>query len=154
MTSKSMTVIAAVTVIAVMSFWAGLRFQEAHYKDVCLDLGGGENPGQYPICVVEQQHAALWLGPIRITQDDVVEFELQHGADGQSQLRLELTPEIASPLTAFTEQSIGQNLEIRIGGQMISSVHIVDAVQGTNFILALSEAQAGKLAMLLTKNTL
>jgi len=139
--------------IAVMSFWVGLQFQKAQYKDVCLDLGGAENPGQYPICVVEQQHAALWLGPIRITQDDVVEFELQHGADGQSQLRLELTPEIASPLTAFTEQSIGQNLEIRIGGQMINSVHIVDAVQGTNFILALSEAQAGKLAMLLTKNT-
>jgi len=64
-----------------------------------------------------------------------------------------LTPEIANLLTVFTEQSIGQNLEIRIGGQMINSVHIVDAVQGTNFILALSEAQAEKLAILFTQNT-
>jgi len=25
-----------------------------HYKDVCLDMGGGMNPGGYPICVIER----------------------------------------------------------------------------------------------------
>ena len=148
-----MTVVAAVIVIAAMSFWAGLQFQKAQYDDVCLDLGGGQNPGQYPICVVEQQNAALWLGPIRVTQNDVVELEIQRGEDGQSQVRLELTPEIASPLTAFTEQSIGKNLDIRIGGQLVNSVRIADAIQGTSFILALSEAQAEKLKILLSPDT-
>ncbi len=153
MTRNNMMVIAAVTLAAAMSFWAGSEFRKAQYDDVCLDLGGGRNPGQYPICVVEQQNAALWLGPIRVTQNDVVELDLQRGENGQSQIRLELTPEIASPLTAFTEQSIGQKLDIRIGGQLVNSVHIADAIQGTNFILALSKTQAEKLEKLLTRNT-
>jgi preprotein translocase subunit SecD len=153
MTKKNLLIVAAVIVIAAMSFWAGLQFQKAQYDEVCLDLGGGRNPGQYPICVVEQQNAALWLGPIRVTQNDVVELDLQRGEDGQSQIRLELTPEIASPLAAFTEQSIGQKLDIRIGGQLVNSVQVAGAIQGASFILALSDAQAEKLKLLLTRNT-
>ena len=124
MTKNYLLIVAAVIVIAAISFWAGLNFQKAQYNDVCLDLGGGQNPGQHPICVVEQQNAALWLGPIRVTQNDVVELEIQRGEDGQSQVRLELTPEIASPLAVFTEQSIGKNMDIRIGGQLVNSVQI------------------------------
>lgn len=153
MTRNNMTVIAAVTLAAAMSFWAGSEFRKAQYDDVCLDLGGGRNPGQYPICVVEHQNAALWLGPIRITQNDVIELEIQRGEDGQSLVRLELTPEIASPLAAFTEQSIGKNMDIRIGGQLVNSVQIAGAIQGTSFILALSDGQAEKLKTLLARNT-
>ena len=152
MTKNYLLIVAAVVVIAAMSFWAGLNFQKAQYNDVCLDLGGGQNPGQHPICVVEQQNAALWLGPIRVTQNDVVELDLQRGEDGQSQIRLELTPEIASPLAAFTEQSIGKNMDIRIGGQLVNSVQIAGAIQGGNFILALSDAQAETLKLLLDRN--
>ena len=25
-----------------------------YYTDVCLDLGGGKNPGNYPVCVIEK----------------------------------------------------------------------------------------------------
>ena len=148
-----MTVIAGIIVAVVLSFWAGSEFRQAQIDDLCLDLGGGRNPGEYPICVVEVQNTALWLGPIRVMRKDVVEFELQRGVDGQSQVRLVLTPEIASPLTAFTKQSIGQNMDIRIGGQLANSVRISDAVQGTSFILALSEAQAEKLKILLSRDT-
>ena len=153
MTKKNLLIVAAAIVIGSMSFWAGLNFQKAQYNDVCLDLGGGRNPGQRPICVVEQQNAALWLGPIRITQNDVIELEIQRGEDGQSMVRLELTPEIASPLAAFTEQSIGKNMDIRIGGQLVNSVQIAGAIQGTSFILALSDGQAEKLKTLLARNT-
>lgn len=153
MTKKNLLIFAAAIVIGSMSFWAGLNFQKAQYNDVCLDLGGGRNPGQHPICVVEQQNAALWLGPIRITQNDVIELEIQRGEDGQSLVRLELTPEIASPLAAFTEQSIGKNMDIRIGGQLVNSVQMAGAIQGTSFILALSDGQAEKLKTLLARNT-
>lgn len=152
MTKNNLLIVAAVIVIAAISFWAGLNFQKAQYNDVCLDLGGGQNPGQHPICVVEQQNAALWLGPIRVTQNDVVELEIQRGEDGQSQVRLELTPKIASPLAAFTEQSIGKNMDIRIGGQLVISVQVTGAIQGTNFILAFSDEQAEKLKSLLDRN--
>jgi len=152
MTKKNLMIVVAVIVIAAMSFWAGLQFQKAQYDEVCLDLGGGQNPGQYPICVVEQQNAALWLGPVRVTENDVVELEIQRGEDGQSQVRLELTPEIASLLAALTEQSIGKNLDIRIGGQLVNSVRIAGAIQGVSFILALSNEHAEKLKLLLARN--
>ncbi|MDU9007036.1 hypothetical protein QO231_24755 [Sedimentitalea todarodis] len=145
--------VAAVTVVAVLSFWTGSEFQKAQYDDLCLDLGGGRNPGQHPICVLEQQGAALRLGPINVTQSDIVEFERQRGADGQPQVYLELTPEIASPLAAYTEKSVGKELEIWIGGQLINSVHIAEAIQGKSLILALSRAQSEKLELLLTANT-
>jgi len=152
MTRKKGTVIAAMAVAAAVSFWAGSALRQAQIDDQCLDLGGGRNPGPYPVCVVEQPNTALWLGPIRITQNDVVELELQHGVDGQSQVHLVLTAEIASPISAFTKQSIGQNMDIRIGGQLANTVRISDAVQGTSFILALSETHAEQLKALLTRD--
>ena len=45
MTKKTLMIVSAVIVIAAMSFWAGLNFQKAQYKDACLDLGGGEIRG-------------------------------------------------------------------------------------------------------------
>lgn len=145
-----MAVIAAIIMAIVLSFWAGSEFRQANIDDLCLDLGGGRNPGEYPICVVEVQNTALWLGPIRVTRKDVVEFELQRSVDGQPQVRLVLSPEIASTLTAFTMQSIGQDMDIRIGGQLANSVRISGSVQGTSFILALSEEQAENLKTLLS----
>ena len=71
-----MTVIVAIIVAVVLSFWAGSEFRQAQIDDLCLDLGGGRNPGEYPICVVEVQNTALWLGQIRVMRKDVVEFEI------------------------------------------------------------------------------
>ncbi|MFN2551090.1 hypothetical protein AB9R03_04955 [Neisseria gonorrhoeae] len=34
------------------AFYAGMRTQAYLYEDLCLDLGGGKNPGSYPICVI------------------------------------------------------------------------------------------------------
>ena len=36
------------------TFYAGMRTQAYLYEDLCLDLGGGKNPGNYPICVPER----------------------------------------------------------------------------------------------------
>jgi len=36
------------------AFYAGMKVQAFIYEDICLDLGGGKNPGNYPICVVEK----------------------------------------------------------------------------------------------------
>ena len=29
-------------------------YEEDFDEDLCLDLGGGKNPGNYPICVLER----------------------------------------------------------------------------------------------------
>ncbi len=36
------------------AFYAGMKVQAFIYEDTYLDLGGGKNPGNYPICVVEK----------------------------------------------------------------------------------------------------
>ena len=33
----------------------GYKYFQLNYQDKCLDLGGGQNPGNYPICVVEKE---------------------------------------------------------------------------------------------------
>ncbi len=41
-------------VITIAAFFAGMWWQSQRYEDLCLDLGGGQNPGGYPICVIEK----------------------------------------------------------------------------------------------------
>ena len=45
-----------VVLVAAAAFWAGARYQMFIYDDICLDMGGGRNPGGYPVCVVEVRH--------------------------------------------------------------------------------------------------
>ena len=47
---KALLLIAAL----IGTFYAGMRTQAYLYEDLCLDLGGGKNPGNYPICVPER----------------------------------------------------------------------------------------------------
>lgn len=47
---KALLLIAAL----IGAFYAGMWTQAYLYEDLCLDLGGGRNPGNYPICVIEK----------------------------------------------------------------------------------------------------
>ena len=40
-------------VILVAAFFGGRWWQQFIYTDLCLDMGGGTNPNNYPICVLE-----------------------------------------------------------------------------------------------------
>ncbi|MCU0830617.1 MAG: hypothetical protein MUC58_03700 [Rhizobiaceae bacterium] len=40
--------------VAVSAFLAGRAWQSFIYDDICLDLGGGREPGGHPICVIER----------------------------------------------------------------------------------------------------
>ena len=42
-----------ILVAAAIAFWAGYNFNAWQYDDLCLDMGGGKNPGNAPICVIE-----------------------------------------------------------------------------------------------------
>ncbi|WP_212611553.1 hypothetical protein [Shimia haliotis] len=58
---------AAIVIAALAAaFWAGSEVQKAAYLDQCLDLGGGQNPGNHPIWVIEQAPPSLQLGPVVI----------------------------------------------------------------------------------------
>ncbi|MDO4640665.1 MAG: hypothetical protein Q4A84_03040 [Neisseria sp.] len=47
-------IVISVVVIAA-AFYAGMSFQSYLYDDTCLDMGGGRNPGNHPICVIDAQ---------------------------------------------------------------------------------------------------
>ncbi|MCR8550957.1 hypothetical protein M4578_24310 [Salipiger sp. P9] len=44
--------------LAVLAFWLGMLWQRHLYEDRCLDLGGGREPGGYPVCVVVKEPAS------------------------------------------------------------------------------------------------
>lgn len=134
------------------SYWAGSAIQKAQYADRCIDLGGGQFPGQHPICVIEKRAAALQLGPIGVSEKDVFEIDVQYETSEQALVQLKLRPEIASALAAFTAASVGQNLDIWVGGELVNSVNITEAVRGDQFILALAKPLAERLEVLLDAN--
>jgi len=39
-------------IILSLAFFAGMKWQSFLYTDTCLDMGGGQNPGNYDICVI------------------------------------------------------------------------------------------------------
>ncbi|WP_169449971.1 hypothetical protein [Photobacterium halotolerans] len=49
---KVMQVVAALVILLAV-FWAGMHFERFRYDDVCVDMGGGRNPGNFPICVIQ-----------------------------------------------------------------------------------------------------
>lgn len=56
---KSRGFVKALLLIAALigTFYAGMRTQAHLYEDLCLDLGGGKNPGNDPICVLDKNVA-------------------------------------------------------------------------------------------------
>lgn len=51
---KKVILILLGVIILVLVFKAGMAWEKFQYEDICLDLGGGMNPGNFPICVVEK----------------------------------------------------------------------------------------------------
>ncbi len=128
------------------AFWAGSEMQKAAYLDHCLDLGGGQNPGNHPICVVEKAAAPLQLGPIVIAAQGVVGGEMREDPDGQTLVELRLATDVAAALAAFTKASVGGTLDIRVDGNLVRSVNIADGIEGDRFVIALDRDEAESLA--------
>jgi hypothetical protein len=60
---KIILILASFVFVGGVSFYLGGKCYEFNYNDVCLDMGGGKFPGEYPICVLEKK-----------VSDDVVYF--------------------------------------------------------------------------------
>jgi hypothetical protein len=54
---KKISVLLMGVIFLVIGFFGGYKYFQFNYKDKCLDLGGGQNPKDYPICVVEKKVA-------------------------------------------------------------------------------------------------
>ncbi|STZ77160.1 hypothetical protein [Bergeriella denitrificans] len=46
---------AALLLALFASFRAGMAFEAYIYEEICLDSGGGKNPGGFPICVIDEE---------------------------------------------------------------------------------------------------
>ncbi|WP_170111682.1 hypothetical protein [Aliiruegeria haliotis] len=135
-------------------FWAGSEIQKATYLDRCFDLGGGRNPGDHPICVVERATPPLQLGPIVITAQEVVGGEMRADLDDRALVELRLAPGAAAALTAFTKASVGGTLDIRVNGRLVRSVNIAEGIKGDRFVIAVDMDEAESLAQDLGLNDL
>jgi hypothetical protein len=50
---KIIKIVIYILIITVV-FFLGAKWQKFQYEDVCLDMGGGINPGEHSICVIEK----------------------------------------------------------------------------------------------------
>ncbi|WP_170956033.1 SecDF P1 head subdomain-containing protein [Cohaesibacter gelatinilyticus] len=122
--------------------WTGTKIQSNLYEDQCLDLGGGRNPGNFPICVVVQNDPYLLIGPIAITANDIVSIKPGALSSGNRIVHIELKKEIAAALSGFTRHSVGQPMAMKIDGKTVSSPVIREAIESTKYDIALSEETA------------
>lgn len=51
---KKVISITGVLIVLALSFFAGMKWNEILYDDICLDMGGGMNPGGHKICIIEK----------------------------------------------------------------------------------------------------
>ena len=51
---KYLQIILLAIVLISIGFYFGVQYNKFIYHDICLDIGGGINPGGYPICVIEK----------------------------------------------------------------------------------------------------
>ncbi|WP_299423276.1 hypothetical protein [uncultured Shimia sp.] len=137
----SMTLVGAV---ALLSFWAGSTYRDMIYSDACLDIGGGREPGGHQICVLVAGSTPLRLGPILIMPEYVATADVEVVADGDALLNLGLNKDVAAALAAYTENAIGKPLDIVVGGQLVNSVEVREAVTGTQISLAMPAGLAEK----------
>ncbi len=130
--------------VALLSFWAGSAYRDFTYSDICLDLGGGREPGGHETCVVAPENAPLRLGPILIAPESVVSADVEIVSEGKALLNLSLKKDIAAALSAYTKNAIGQSLDIVVGGQLVNSVTVREGIAGTQVTLALTDNIAEK----------
>lgn len=50
---RAAMVVSALWGAAALGFASGMLYTQLRYDDICLDLGGGREPGGHAICVVE-----------------------------------------------------------------------------------------------------
>nr|WP_298251140.1 hypothetical protein [uncultured Halomonas sp.] len=44
--------------LVMAGFFSGKAYEAWRYNDLCLDMGGGKNPGGHPICVLDESKGA------------------------------------------------------------------------------------------------
>ncbi len=144
--------IAAILAAGALVFWAGMQFQQLRYDDICLDIGGGSNPGGYPICVVEQSRAGFSIGPVRITADDVIEISRRDDRGPTSELTIRFTERARKSLQRFTEKHVGQDLDLLLNGRVLRSVRIAEPLSVESMsIPAISDGDAEAIIQLTSR---
>ena len=92
-----------ISILAIaLSFWLGVQWESFWYNDKCLDLGGGRNSDNYPICVVEEKRDADVLNATYTIEDE--SFSLVNGVAEK-----EILPGAASKILVrvFSMQFLG-----------------------------------------------
>jgi len=54
LSKRKLLFLVAILAGLVGSYQLGRSFERWRYDDLCLDMGGGRNPGNHPICVINR----------------------------------------------------------------------------------------------------
>lgn len=88
---------------------------------------------------------SIHVGPLRLTGAEARIEDRRARSNGMAHLRLALTPPMAAALRAYVDVAGGRELTLSIGADRVP-LRLLGPLAGTTLPVALSEAQADRLA--------
>lgn len=136
------------TTLALMgaAFGCGMVLQSYLYQDACLDMGGGQTPGNHPICVVVSQPDWITIGPVTLKSDQVQKVSVAEASDGTSAVALEISASAAGALRGLTATAVGQLVNVSVGDTVVSAVTVHETIANRNLVIIMSGEAASRLA--------
>lgn len=138
----------AITGLAVVgaAFGCGMALQTYLYKDACLDMGGGQNPGGHPICVVVTQPDWITIGPLTLKPDQVELASVTASGQDTSSVSLKISPQAADALNGLSANALGEQINISVGDTVVSTVTVRDTIANRSLIVVIPNEAAARLA--------
>jgi len=65
-------------ILLIASFYAGVKWNQFHYNDLCLDMGGGMRPGDYPMCIVDSSDTTSGFSSEQVTKRESFDDHKAH----------------------------------------------------------------------------
>jgi preprotein translocase subunit SecD len=128
------------------AFGCGMVLQSYLYQDACLDMGGGQKPGNHPICVVVSQPDWITIGPVTLKSDQVQKVSVAEASDGTSAVALEISASAAGALRGLTATAVGQPVNVSVGDTVVSAVTVHETIANRNLVIIMSDEAASRLA--------
>ncbi|MFD3190910.1 hypothetical protein ACFMPD_11625 [Sedimentitalea sp. HM32M-2] len=138
----------AITGLALIgaAFGGGMALQSYFYQDACLDMGGGQNPGNHPICVVVKQPDWITIGPLTLKPDQAKEVSVTTVSEGTSAVTLKISALATHAITGLLTAARGQEISVSVGETVVSEVIVQEAISNSTLVFIMSNEDASRLA--------
>ena len=129
--------VVAIFISGGIAFYLGRSFEKSTYNDACLDLGGGMQPGHYPICVIKKESAPQ---PTTVpTTNPNNQKQVKESESANSEIYLEAEEGQLTSAGEYTHIAPSTR-----GGENADEVYLGDGGASLTLTFPVDDNQAGK----------